>query len=297
VARGRLTLAEILQPLASGLTLGAMYAMVAVAFVLVYNVTGVINFATGEYLMIGAMTATTLVAAGLPLLAVFVLGTLAAAAVGAVLERVTIFPARRASILTLILITIGLSIALQGAGLLTWGVNPRRFASFSDGPPFQVLGAGISRQSMWVFAFTLVVAVGLWWFLTRTVLGKAMRACEMNPEAARLQGISSSRMSLYAFSLATGLAGAAGVMLVPLTSASYNMGLPLALKGFIAAVIGGLVSPLGAIAGGLLLGVAEATASTFVSSGLKDAIAFGLLFLVIVARPEGLFGRGQGTRV
>lgn len=290
-------MADLLQPVATGLTLGAMYAMVAVAFVLVYNVTGVINFATGEYLMIGAMTATTLAAAGLALPLVFVLATAAAAATGAAAERITILPARRASILTLILITIGTSIALQGAGLLAWGVNPRRYEPFTAGPPIELLGAGISRQSFWVFAFLVVVAGGLWWFLARTTLGKAMRACEMNAEAARLQGISSTRMSLAAFTLATGVAGAAGVMLVPITSASYSMGLPLALKGFIAAVIGGLVSPLGAIAGGLLLGVAESFAASYVSSALKDAIAFGLLFLVIVARPAGLLAGRQAARV
>jgi branched-chain amino acid transport system permease protein len=289
--------AELLQSLVTGLTLGAMYAMVGVGFVLIYNVTGIINFAQGEYLMLGAMTAVTLVAAGVGLPLAFLAAVGVAAAVGGVVERVAIRPARGASIETLILITIGVSITLNGVALLVWGVNPRRYGPFTASPPVELAGAALSRQSVWVFAFTALVAGALWWFLERTTSGKAMRACAMNPEAAMLQGISSSRMSLYAFLLATGIAGATGMVLVPITSASYNMGLPLALRGFTAAVIGGLVSPLGAIAGGLLLGVAEASAARFVSSGLKDAIAFAVLFAVLVLRPQGLLRLRLASRV
>lgn len=287
---------DILQTSVTGVTLGAMYAMVGVAFVLVYNVTGVINFATGEYVMIGAMVAVSLTALEVPLIVAFIAAVAAAALVGSAAQRLTIHPARHASVLTLILITIGTSIALQGAALLLWGVRPRRYGPFSAGPPFDVLGVAVSRQSLWVLGFAVVVAVGLWWFLSRTIVGKAMRACEMNPEAARLQGISTTRMSLYAFLLATAIAGGAGMVLVPLTSAFYNMGLPLALKGFIAAVVGGLISPLGAILGGVLLGVTEAFAARYVTSGLKDAIAFGLLFLVLVVRPHGLLALRESVR-
>lgn len=287
---------DVFQPAATGIALGAMYALCGVAFVLVHNVTGVINFATGEYVMIGAMTATTADAAGWPRPAVFVVATATAAAVGAVAERVTIRPLRGATVLTLILVTIGVSIALQGAALLAWGVSPRRYGPFTSGPPLRLGDVTFSRQSVWVLALTAVAALALWGFF-RTTVGKAMRACEMQPEAARLQGISPSRMSLYAFTIAAAIAGAAGMVFVPITSASYSMGLPLALKGFIAAVIGGLVSPLGAIAGGLLLGVAEAYSARYLSSGLKDAIAFGLLFLVIVARPRGLLAAGHAARV
>lgn len=288
---------EVLQTGSTGLTLGAMYAMVAVAFVLVYNVTGVINFATGEYVMIGAMVAATLVAMEVPLPLVFVAAALAAGLAGGLTERLTLRPARNASLITLILITIGVSILLQGLALLVWGVNPRRYGPFTAGPPVDIAGVTVARQSLWVFAFTAVVAGALWWFFARGVVGKAMRACEMNPEAARLQGISTSRMSLYAFAFATAIAGAAGMVLVPVTAASYNMGLPLALKGFIAAVVGGLVSAPGAIAGGLLLGIAESFSARYISSGLKDAIAFGLLFVILVLRPQGLLAMRQATRV
>lgn len=289
-------MSDLLQPGATGIALGAMYALCGVAFVIVHNVTGVINFATGEYVMIGAMVATTAVAAGLPLPVVFVLATASAAAMGGVAERLTIRPLRGATVLTLILVTIGVSIALQGAALLIWGVSPRRYNPFTAGGPFDLGGVTFSRQSLWVLGLTVFAALSLRAFFATTV-GKAMRACEMQPEAARLQGISPSRMSLYSFTIAGALAGSAGMVFVPITSASYAMGLPLALKGFIAAVIGGLVSPLGAIVGGLLLGVAEAYSARYLSSSLKDAIAFGLLFLVIVARPRGLLVLGEASRV
>lgn len=288
---------QIVQLVGGGVTLGAIYAMVGVGFVIINNVTGIINFAQGEYLMVGALSAATMVAAGVPLLVAFVAATLLAALLGGVAERVTVNLARGASIETLILITIGTSIAASGLALLVWGVNPRRYGPFTEGPPVDVLGASVSRQSFWVLAFAAVVAVGLWWFFQHTLTGKAMRACAMDPDAARLQAISPSRMSLSAFVLSTGIAGAAGVVLVPITSASYNMGLPLALKGFTAAVIGGLFSPLGAIVGGFLLGVAEQLASGLLASGLKDGIAFAVLFLVLIARPQGLLGGRELTRV
>lgn len=288
---------ELFQLVTLGVTLGAIYAMVGVGFVIINNVTGIINFAQGEYVMIGAMTATTLVAMGIPLPLVFLAGTVVAAALGGVTERLTIHLARDASIETKILITIGTAIAISGTGLLIWGVNPRRYAPFTAGPPVRFLGASVSRQSFWIMVFAVVVAVGLWWFFARTALGKAMRACAMNREAARLQGISPTRMSLASFVLSTGIAGAAGVVLVPITSAHYAMGLPLALKGFTAAVIGGLYSPLGAIAGGFALGLAESLASGYITSGLKDGLAFAVLFGVLILRPEGILGRGAVSRV
>jgi len=290
-------MSELLQLVVLGVTVGAIYAMVGVGFVIINNVTGIINFTQGEYLMVSAMTATTLTLLEMPLPVTFVAVTALAAALGALLERTTIAVARGADIATLILITIGTSIAMSGIGLLIWGVDPRRYPPFTAGPPVRLGTAVISRQSLWVLAFVAVVSVALWLFFSRSLAGKAMRACAMNPVAARLQGISPRRMSTGAFALSTGIAGAAGVVLVPLTSASYNMGLPLALKGFTAAVIGGLASPLGAIAGGFLLGIAESLVSGYITSGLKEGLAFAVLFGVLVVRPRGLLGARATERV
>lgn len=282
---------------ASGLATGAIYAMVGVGFVLIYNVTGIINFAQGEFVTLGALFATTMLLTGLPLVAVLPLAVLFPLIVGVLVERMTIAPARDRPILTLIIITIGVSITLRGLALLVWGVNPRRYEPFTAGPPVDLLGFPFARQSLWIIAFALIVAALLWLFFERTMVGKAMRACAMNSAAARLQGISPSRMSLYAFGLAAAIAGAAGFVFVPITNAQYDMGLFLAINGFTAAVIGGLISPLGAVLGGFLLGVLEALATGFVSSSYEAIIAFVFLFVVLVVRPQGLLVLGGTRRV
>ena len=279
---------DVLPLLASGLATGAIYALVGIGFVLIHSVTGVINFAQGEFVMVGALSATTLVATGAPLALAFTGAVALTAAVGAIAERLTIAPARGASLLTLIIITVGVSVTLRGLALLIWGVDPRSYDPFTAGPPVDMLGLAFSRQSLWIIGVSLVVAGLLWLYLERTVAGKAMRACAMDPDAARLQGVSPSRMSLYAFALAAAVAGAAGVVFVPVTHAHYEMGLFLAVNGFTAAVVGGLVSPLAAVAGGFLLGALEALAAGLVSSSYESVIAFVVLFAVLVARPRGV---------
>jgi branched-chain amino acid transport system permease protein len=279
---------DVVPLLASGLATGAIYAMVGVGFVLIHNVTGVINFAQGEYVMVGALSASSLVATDVPLVLACACAVAVTVAVGGVAERLTIAPARGASVLTLIIITVGVSITLRGLALLIWGVNPRSYDPFTAGPPVEVLGLAFSRQSLWIIGVALAITALLWLFLERTVPGKAMRACAMDPDAARLQGISPSRMSLYAFALAAAVAGAAGVVFVPVTHAHYEMGLFLAVNGFTAAVVGGLMSPLAAVAGGFLLGALEALAAGIVSSSYESVIAFLILFVVLVARPEGV---------
>jgi branched-chain amino acid transport system permease protein len=282
---------DVVPLLASGLATGAIYAMVGVGFVLIHNVTGVINFAQGEYVTVGALSATSLVTTGVPLLIACAGAVAVTVAVGGLAERLTIAPARGASVLTLIIITVGVSITLRGIALLIWGVNPRSYDPFTAGPPVELLGLAFSRQSLWIIGVALAVAALLWLFLERTVPGKAMRACAMDADAARLQGISPSRMSLYAFALAAAVAGVAGVVFVPVTHAHYEMGLFLAVNGFTAAVIGGLASPLGAVAGGFLLGALEALAAGLVSSSYESIVAFALLFIVLVARPRGVIAR------
>ncbi|MGH2801474.1 MAG: branched-chain amino acid ABC transporter permease [Thermoleophilaceae bacterium] len=288
---------DVPQLLASGLSTGAIYAMVGIGFVLIYNVTGIINFAQGEYVMLGALSATTFVAAGVPLPLVLPVALAVALLTGALAERLTIAPARGASVVTLIIITVGVSITLRGLALLIWGVSPRSYDPFTSGPPVDVLGLSFSRQSLWIIGFAVAVAGLLWLFLERTTPGKAMRACAMNPEVARLQGISPSRMSLYAFMLGAAIAGAAGFVFVPVTNAQYDMGLFLGINGFTAAVVGGLVSPLGAVAGGLLLGSLEALAAGLVSSSYESIIAFVFLFVLLVVRPQGLLVLGGAKRV
>lgn len=275
---------QVLQYVLSGLVVGGIYALIGLGFVIVYGVTRVINFAQGEFVMLGALLMVTLAGQGVSVPLAFPLAVVAVCGIGALLEHAAIRPVRRASALTLIIITIGASIALRGGALLVWGTDPFALPPFSAGPPIQLGGAILVRQGIWVLAVALAIFVGLWAFFTRTYLGKAVRACAVNPRAARLMGISVDRMSLLAFALAGGLGAVAGIVIAPITYATYDMGLMLGLKGFVAAVLGGLVSPPGAILGGFLLGILESLAAGLVSSGYKDAVAFLVLILICLGQ-------------
>ncbi len=275
---------QLLQYLFSGLVVGGIYALIGLGFVIVYGVTRIINFAQGEFVMLGALLMVTFERQGLGTPLAFALAVLGAAGVGGLLERLAIHPVRRASVLTLLIITIGASITLRGVALLAWGTDPFALPPFTPGPPLEVGGAIVVRQGFWVLAVALAIFIGLWFFFTRTYYGKAFQACAINPGAARLMGIRVDRISLLAFVLSAGLGAVAGGVIAPITYATYDMGLMLGLKGFVAAVLGGLVSPLGAIVGGFLLGILESLAAGLVSSGYKDAVAFIVLIALCLAQ-------------
>jgi branched-chain amino acid transport system permease protein len=278
---------QLAQYLASGLVVGGVYALIGLGFVIVYSVTRIINFAQGEMVMLGALGMVTLVARGVPVPAAFAITVAAVAALGAVLERVAVHPLRAAPPLAILILTIGASIALRGAALIVWGTEPFALPAFSPGPPLLVLGAVVVRQAVWVLAVAAAIFAALWYFFTRTYAGAAVRACAINARAARLMGIRVDRMYVLAFALAGGLGAAAGAVIAPITYATYDMGLMLGLKGFVAAVLGGLVSPPGAIVGGFLLGVLESLAAGVISSGYKDAAAFVVLIVVCLVQAAG----------
>lgn len=285
---------DIPQYMVVGITLGSIYALVALGFVTVYSVTGVINFAQGEFVMLGAMLATQFIHDGLPLPVAAVLAVAGAALVGGLVHELGLRPAwRRVSTVGMIMITIGAATAIRGLALLAWGTDPRPMSPFTSGAPIDVAGAVVTRQTFWVIAAMVAVLIALFFFFQLTALGRALRACAVNPLAARLVGISPRRMALASFMLSGAIGAVGGVVLAPITFATYDMGLMLGLKGFVGAVLGGLANPPGAVAGGLILGLLEA-AATPVSSAYKDAIAFVVLIVVMVARPAGLFGRSIG---
>jgi branched-chain amino acid transport system permease protein len=281
-----------------GIRGGTIYALIAMGFVAVFNVTGVINFAQGAFVMLGAMLAVAVYDSALalppaPKLALAGLaGVLGTALIGLLVERLTIYPARRSSPLTLIIITVGSYIALQGLALLAWGSQAYALPAFSTleiaDKTIRAAGLVIKAQSFWIWGTTALVLLGLAYFFERTLTGKALRACAVNRRGARLMGISVSRMSLVAFGMAAALGAIGGIVVAPTTRPSYDMGLALGLKGFVAAVMGGMVSTPGAVLGGLLLGVLENLAAGVTKAGLKDVFAFILLILVLLYRPHGI---------
>lgn len=290
-------MALVLQFIITGLTIGAVYALIAAGFVVIFNVTGVLNFAQGEFAMLGALFAFTFMKAGVPKLLAALLAVGIAVVVGILMERLAIYPARRWGPLTLVLITLGCSIALRGAALLIWGTEPRVPPALLKGAPLQFLGAVMQRQALVVIVLALLLVGALHLFFNRTLQGTAVRGLVMNRPAARLMGISPERMSLLAFGISAGLGAVAGFVVAPFSAASYDMGVMLTLKAFVAAVLGGLTNAPAAILGGMVLGVAESLGAGLVSSGYKDAVAFMLLLVMLFLRPSGLLGKAMGKRV
>ena len=297
----QVTLADVLQNVLAGLRVGSIYAIVGLGFSIIYNATGIINFAQGEFVMVGAMTAwwaqSADVGPGLPLVPAVLIGLVAAAATGAAFERFAIHPRRHASVITLIIITVAGSIVLRAGAMLLWGSQFQSFPAFSGENPIWLIPRRVSivPQDLWVWGTLAAVTAGLALFFRLTVTGKAMRACADNREAAQLMGIEPARMVFLAFVLSAAMAAVAGIVAAPTTTVKYDMGAMLALKGFCAAVVGGLGNFPGAVMAGLLLGVAEKLASYFISSHYEHAIALVALLVVLVVMPGGIAGRRRGT--
>jgi branched-chain amino acid transport system permease protein len=286
-----------LQFVAGGVTAGAIYALIALGFSIIYNASRAINFAQGEFVMIGGMSAVTLVGAGLPLLAAVPLAVLVAVLVGMLLEKLAIEPVRQADTVTLIIITIGASVLLRGLAQLVWDKRVHALPAFSGDAPLKFMGATVLPQSLWVIGGAGLAVAGLSWFFGRTLFGKAMLATSYNPLAARLVGINTRTVLLASFGLAAMLGALGGVLIAPITFTSYDSGIMLGLKGFAAGMLGGLGSFAGAVLGGLLLGLAEGLGAGFVSSAYKDAIAFVVIFAVLFFMPGGLLGARRSDRV
>ena len=285
------------QFVASGLTAGAIYALVALGFSIVYNASGAINFAQGEFVMVGGMSAVSLLATGLPLPVAVLLAITVAVIVGLLVEKLAIEPARHAGTVTLIIITIGVSLFLRGLAQLVWDKRVHALPAFSGDQPIHLFGATLLPQSLWVLAGAGLAVAGLSWFFGRTLFGKAMLATSYNPLAARLVGVNTRTVLLASFGLAALLGALGGVLTAPITFTAYDTGIMLGLKGFAAAMLGGLGSFSGAVLGGLLLGLAEGLGAGFISSAYKDAIAFVIILAVLFVLPGGLRGARRTERV
>ena len=290
-------LAQFLQFLFSGITVGATYALAALGFTLIYNASNVINFAQGEFIMLGGMLAVYFTQAGLPLPAALLLAILIPAIVGVLVEKLAIEPVKGAETVTLIIITIGASLVIRGLIQVWLGKNTFSLAPFSGDEPIQILGATLLPQSLWVLGVTAVVVIALWYFFNRTLQGKAMLATSYNRLAAELVGINTSWVLFMSFAMSAALGALGGILVTPITLTSYDVGIMLGLKGFVAAVVGGLGNGLGAVLGGLLVGILEAMGAGYISSSYKDAIPFVLILFILFFMPRGLFGGKSTDRV
>ena len=287
--------AQLVQFLLTGLTVGAIYALVALGFAIIYNASHVINFAQGEFVMIGGMAAASFVEAGLPLPLAALLAVAGAMLVGLALEKLAVEPARGAPVVTLIIITIGASILLRGLASLVWDKKIHALPAFSGETPLNLGGATLLPQSLWVLGATVLTVALLWWFFNRTLTGKAILAVSHNRLAAQLMGISVRRVLLVSFGLSAALGALAGVLIAPISFTSWDIGVMLGLKGFAAAILGGMGSGPGAIVGGLALGLIESLGAGYVSSAYKDVFAFVIILAALIFLPDGLAGRRRAT--
>lgn len=296
--RANLEVSDYFQFVLDGLRGGAIYALVALGFVAVYRVTGVINFAQGAFIMLGPMITITLFgqkwfdSPGVNLLVSAIIAILATAAIGVAVDRLTLYPARHAQPLTKIIITVGVYLTIQGAALVVWGPQGYVLPSFTTfamaDQSFRFSGILLKAQAFWIWGTTVVTLIVLALFFERTMVGKAMRACAVNRLAAQLMGIRVDLMATLAMALAAILGAIGGIVLGPVTRPTYDMGLDLGLKGFVAAIIGGMVNFPVAVLGGLLLGILENLWAGVTMAGFKDLFAFVVLIVMLLVRPRFL---------
>lgn len=288
----------IIQSLVSGLAIGGIYALLAVAFLLTYRVAGVLNFAQAEFVMLGAFVASSAAAvAGVPLLAAALLGIGAAALVGVGMEQVTYRPLRNKPHASMIISTVAVGIVLQQAAHLIWGPDPRTLGSLVPNISLDLLGARVSTVSLFLIGISIVLIVGLNLLLSKTRLGRQMQATAVDADTAQLMGIRTSRIVIIAFIISTALSGAAGVLVAPMFSVTVHVGMLIALKAFAACVIGGFGNLTGAAIAAFGLGIVENLAGSFIGSDSKDLIAFALMIGFLLVRPQGIFGSKVGEKL
>ena len=283
--------AHIPQLLIAGITMGAIYALVALGFVTIVRASQIINFAQGEFVMLGGVVTFFFIkGAGLPLPLAALMAVMVVVIIGFLLHLLVIYPLRKASVLILIMATVGASIVLSNTSALLFGTLPKALPSFSGDLPLEIGGLRIAPQSLWVIGATFIVFLSLYLLSHRTLVGKAMEASSTDPLGADLAGIARNLMIFFAFGVSAGMGAIAGVLVTPIFYTSYNAGTLLGLKGFIAAVLGGWGKNSGAILGGFVLGIVESVSIAFIPSGYKDGVAFVVLLLILYFRPKGILG-------
>ncbi len=289
-------LTHLLQILVSGVGVGFIYGLIGIGYCVIYNASGIVNFAQGAFVMLGGIvTHVLLTRAGWPLPLAAVAAIVLVALLGMAIERLVVRPLwnRNATMFVMILATLAVQIVLERATLILVGDQPKTLPNFTELPPIRLGTIAVSYQLLWIAGASLALVALLAAFFARTRTGKAMRACAINREAAALQGIPVSRMLAYSFALSAGLGAIAGILITPTQYTAFNVGVPFAISGFIAAILGGFGNALGAFIGGIMLGVAQAIAVVLFGAGFKNVAALSILLVFLLVRPSGIFGKAK----
>jgi len=287
------SLSYLPQILVSGLGIGCVYGLIGIGFCVIYNASGIVNFAQGAFVMLGGMVSFVLMQRlGLPLPIAAVIAVAGVAALGVVIERLVVRPLwnRNATMFVMILATLAAQIVVERSTLLLVGDQPKTLPMFTDRPPLMIGGVAISYQLLWIVGCSLAVVGLLAVFFRTTRTGKAMRAVAIDREAAALQGIPVSRMLALAFALSAALGAIGGILITPTQFTAFDIGVPFAISGFIAAIVGGFGRPFGAFLGGLTLGVIQSIAIVSFGAGLKNVAALSVLLVFLFIRPSGILG-------
>ena len=289
---------DFLQLFFSGLATGSIYALAALGFTLLWQASGTINFAQGEFVMLPAFMLLGFMALGAPLLVSFVLTVLLAVLLlGWVFKRGVVDPLFKYGMMPIVVATIGLSIALRNGVRAGYSAEAHPFPSLFADKIFNILGVTITLQDIGTFALALMIVMATQAFLAKTITGRAMQAVAQNTESAAVLGINVPRMIFYTFAINAVLAVAAALLVTPTYLAKFDMGEGLGTKAFFAAIIGGFNNSRGALLGGLIVGVCENLAAAYISPAYKDAVALIIFMVVIVFKPQGLLGRKEERKV
>jgi len=287
---------EFLSFLLSGVTVGFIYALVGMGFTVIYNSSGIINFSQGEFVMAGGMSAVFLLKTGMPFWMAFILSILITALLGIILWKL-IDLSNEKSIISMIILTLGYSIFLRGLAEVVFDKELHTLPSFVSDGAINIFGTVLTYQSLLIIVVSIVIVIALYLFFNKTKTGKAMIATSNNPESAKLMGIDIKKILMLNFAISATIAAIGGMLLAPITSTNYEIGIMLGLKGFSAAVIGGLSQPFGAVVGGLILGILESLVAGYISSEYKDAVAFVALLGILFFMPGGIFSNLKAQRV
>jgi branched-chain amino acid transport system permease protein len=290
----------VLQQVISGIATGGIFASLALALVLIYNAMGLVNFAQGEMAMLATFAAFTLIDHGMNYWIAFPVALVIAFAGGILIQRVVIRPVERAPVLTMVIVTLGLATLVNGLAGFIFGYVPRSFPSPFSVQTADILGAFVSYRDIGVIAVSAVVLLAIYLLLQRTTVGLTLRAAAFHPEASRLLGVRVSWMLALGWGLASAVGAVSGIMAAPILLLEPNMMQTIIIYAFAAAVLGGIESPLGAVVGGVIVGVTVNLAGTylpFVGGDLQLAVALAIIVGVLILKPNGLFGRPTVRRV
>jgi branched-chain amino acid transport system permease protein len=292
-----MTASIVIQLLVAGLSIGSIYALVGLGLVLAFKGTGILNFAHGELVALGAYVALFLtVILHLPYWQVFILSLVIMALIGAAFERVLIKPLLRAPSFTIVVATMAIGLMIKNALRLSWQESIATLPSPLDDMSFRIGEVNINPQYLWIIGCSILITASLALFFRKNLTGKALQAVAQNQEAARLMGIRVSVVFPLTFAISSVLAGLAGILFSPLVGIQPEMS-SIILKGFVAAILGGINSLLGCVVGGLLLGILETFGGAFIGGTFKDVTAFVILMAVLLFRPNGIFGKAEARRV